>query len=243
MQNHQDYNFKIYQDLISEIQDEEIKKIRVGLHEVYVKSRNAGISMRYDSREDSSIKNAGNLTEKTALELTKYIKSWNFTEASIGLAALNSLMEPEGEKMNAFDFIDKKLSDGDKVAVIGHFPWVDRTDKDVEVWTLERKNIKGDLPDTASEYILPKADYVLITGTTLINKTLPRLLELSQNSYNIVLGPSTPFSSVLFDYGVDAIAGSKIKEDKEVMKKVQEGVNIKDLLENDLQPLIKFKEE
>ena len=64
---------------------------------------------------------------------------------------------------------------------------------------------EGDYPDSASESLLPECDYVFITGSSFVNKTIPRLLELSRNATTVMIGPSTPASPILFDYGVDVI--------------------------------------
>ncbi|MEN6473015.1 MAG: DUF364 domain-containing protein, partial [Syntrophaceae bacterium] len=81
----------------------------------------------------------------------------------------------------------------------------------------------GDLPDPAAEYILPLQDAVFITATTLINKTLPRLIELSRESFVVLVGPSTPLTPVLFDYGVKALAGTVVVDEAKVWRHVAEG--------------------
>ena len=228
------YELNIYEDLVRELKenDASVKDVIVGLHGVYVESKSSGISLRYGGRDHSTIRGVTNLTEKKALELSEYLKSWNFSEASIGLAALNSIIEPEGEQLNAFDFVDKRINQDDDIGVIGHFPWVERTETDAKVHVLERNPGGTDYPDTAAEYILPKCDMVLVTGSSLVNKTLPRILELSEDAYTIVLGPSTPFSSVLFDYGVDAIAGARTINHEGLRKGIKEGSKICNLHEN-----------
>ncbi len=55
-----------------------------------------------------------------------------------------------------------------------------------------------------------------------MNKSLERLLELSQG-FTIVLGPSTPMSEVLFDYGVDMIAGIRVTDEARMMAKIAQG--------------------
>jgi len=113
--------------------------------------------------------------------------------------------------------------DGKKIAMIGHFPRIDELrQKADELWVMEKNPLEGDLPDTASEYLVPKADILVITSSTIINKSVERLLELS-NGYTILLGPSTPMSPVLFDYGVDLLAGVKVKDEKLMMEMIAQG--------------------
>lgn len=165
------------------------------------------------------------MTKKTALELAEYAKSWNMIEAGLGLAAINSLIEPKGEKLNVFDFLVENAK-GKKIAMIGHFPKADEVKlkkRAEKLWIIEKQPRRGDLPDTAAEYSLPKADMVLITSSAIINKSIERLLELSEG-FTILAGPSTPMSPILFDYGVDMLAGIKVVDNKCMMRKIAEGV-------------------
>jgi hypothetical protein len=73
-----------------------------------------------------------------------------------------------------------------------------------------------------AEDILPQADVVGITGTSFINHTVERLLRLSKNSFIIMLGPTTPLSPNLFDYGIDALAGIKVAEPERVIRSISE---------------------
>lgn len=60
---------------------------------------------------------------------------------------------------------------------------------------------------------MPRQDVVFITGVTMINKTLPRLLELSKGAFVVLVGPSTPLAPFLFDYGVDVLSGTVVVDD------------------------------
>ena len=63
----------------------------------------------------------------------------------------------------------------------------------------------GDYPDSACEYLLPEMDFTIITGSAFINKTLPRLLQLSRHA--VILWPSTPMSRSILDYGAKELSG------------------------------------
>lgn len=94
------------------------------------------------------------------------------------------------------------------VVVVGHFPHVEKIMEYANLTVLER-NCKNavDTPDPACEYVMPSADFAFLTGVTLINKTMPRLLQLCDSARVAIVGPSAVASPVMFDYGVDAIAG------------------------------------
>ena len=230
---------KLIEDLISDLNDKdtEVKDVHVGYAWIGVLSKNCGVAKNYGTMHESRVKDLGELTGKTAIELAKYTKSWNMIEAGIGLAAINSLIEPRGKKLNTLDFLLEN-ADGKKIAMVGHFPKVsplrDRAD---ELWILEKNPRSGDLPDTACEYLIPNADIVVITSSAIINKSIERLLELS-NGYTIVLGPSTPMSPVLFEYGVDMIAGIKVIDEERMMKKIVQGGGMVKQFEDSLEFLV-----
>jgi uncharacterized protein (DUF4213/DUF364 family) len=217
---------KLIDDLISDLSnvatDTKVRDVHVGYTWIGVLSRNCGVAKNLGERHDYMVRNIGRLTEKTASELAEYLKSWNMIEAGIGLAAVNSMIAPRGKELNVTDFLLEN-GRGKKIAMVGHFPMVNDLRKVAdELWVFERQPQKGDLPDTAAEHLIPQADIVAITSSTIVNKSLERLLELSQG-FTIVLGPGTPMSEVLFDYGVDMIAGIRVADEARMMTKIAQG--------------------
>lgn len=192
--------------------------------------------------------NAGSADEQQPIigqplrKIAALVKSWDFTEASIGMAAINAwyntpqraaernLLHPGAEgndNGDAFRVFGSAV-EGKRVAVIGHFPYLERKLADIcQLSILEREPQKGDYPDSACEYILPEQDYVFITGMTLTNKTLPRLLELCQNASVCMVGPSAPLADVLFDYGVDCISGFCATNPERTAEALRRGVRQK----------------
>ena len=69
-----------------------------------------------------------------------------------------------------------------------------------------------------------------ITGTAFTNHTIEHLLGLWRpGAYVIVLGPTTPLSSVLFNYGVDAISGTKVVDSEAVLRCVSQGATFRQI--------------
>ena len=169
---------------------------------------------------------------KPLREAAELAKSWNFLEASIGMAALNAyyntpmraralgVFPMEGgtnKKADAFELF-RGAAEGKNVTVVGHFPHLEQQlEPYCRLSILERDPQPGDYPDSACEYILPAQDFVFITGVTLTNKTLPRLLELIRPDAQVcMVGPSVPLSEVLFDFGADHLAGFCVTEGEKV---------------------------
>lgn len=164
---------------------------------------------------------ASSLTGKPLREVAALVKSWNYIEAAIGLAAINSWYN-QPQRAAACGFVHPGVTEnmreafdvyfeecqGKKVAVVGHFPFIEkRLSGHGNLSILERNPDMGYFPDPACEYILPEQDYVFITDSTFVNKTLPRLLALSQQARVVVVGPSTPLAPLLFERGVYGLSG------------------------------------
>ncbi|MDY6973837.1 MAG: DUF364 domain-containing protein [Thermodesulfobacteriota bacterium] len=220
---------EILNELISTLtEDSEIRQIHTCVHWTAVVSRHCGLSSTFsdDSLPHGQVRDVGKLTQKTALELVEYSRSENLLEASIGMATLNSLLEVDENRcfqLNAIELLAEK-GKGKNIAVVGHYPFIPRLRKLAnKLWVIEKKSHKGDLPAEEAKNILPQADVVAITGTSFINHTVNELLDFCGKSWVMMVGPTTPLSPVLFDYGVDMIAGSKIIDPREVIQCISQG--------------------
>jgi len=227
--------WKIYDELVSAVpEDCVVSDCLAGLSWFLVRSKGVGVSMR--PREcEGPVRNAGRIAGMKVRELATWIKSWNWYEAAMGLAAINSVLNsPEEVKRNCGDSLAEDQNQdvftmlldefrGKKVAVVGHFKNMERVAAACDLTILERIPQNGDMPDPACEYILGEQDIVVMTATTLINKTMPRLLQLSRGARVIVAGPSTPLHPLMFDHGVSILGGLVVKDETNLWRAVAEG--------------------
>jgi uncharacterized protein (DUF4213/DUF364 family) len=226
---------KILNDIISGVtEDYRIHEIHTCIHWTAVVSKNCGLSSTFqdDRIPHVPVRDAGKLTQKTALEVVEYARSDNLLEASIGMAALNSLIEMDEERcveLNAFEILAEK-GKGKNVCVVGHFPFIPRLRKSAaRLWVMEKRPQEGDLSAEEAENVLPLADVVAITGTSFINHTVDKLLSLCRKSFVMMVGATSPLSPVLFDYGVDMIAGSKVVDPQRAIHCISEGATFKQI--------------
>jgi uncharacterized protein (DUF4213/DUF364 family) len=220
---------KILDDLISSLgRDSPVKEIHACVFWTAVVSRHCGLASSFHEEHPyhRPVRDVGSLTGKSALELAEYAKSDNPLEASIGMAAINSLIDVDEARCveeNAFDILAREGMDK-KIAIVGHFPWIPRLRSVAgKLWVIEQRPQEGELPAEAAESILPQADVVGVTGASFINHTVERLLDLSKNRFVVMLGPTTPLSPVLFDYGVDVLAGVKVVEADKTIRSISQG--------------------
>ncbi|GAB4347576.1 MAG: DUF364 domain-containing protein [Candidatus Abyssubacteria bacterium] len=228
---------KVIDDIIATItEDSPVKEVRTCLFWTAVISRKCGLAstLREDAPHHAKypVRDAGSLTMKTARQLADYAHSTSLPEASIGMAAINSLLHIDAKRCvnkNAFDILRERGA-GKKIAIIGHFPFIPALREIAgTLWVLEKRPGEDDLPEHEAETILPQADIVGMTATTLINHSFDTLMPLCKNSFVVLLGPSTPLSPILFDYGVDVLSGIEVLDPDMVIKKISEGANFRQM--------------
>ena len=213
--------WQLYKDLVAGIPEGvQVKRLMLGEQWAYCEAE-SGIGVSMMVRGGAGGSRLGVAASSMSLrDLAALSTSWSFVEATAGVAALNAwygsvnvatangLIIDEGE--NDGFRVYRKLVEGKRVTVVGHFPLIERMGDICDLTILERMPQAGDLPDPACEFIIPEQDYLFSTGITLQNKTMPRLLELAREGgvEVILVGPSVVPAPVLFDYGVVCTAGS-----------------------------------
>lgn len=234
---------RVAKKLLQTIQPGQILSVQVGLSRtaVLVKTENGircGVAATlfnsdFEHQCQPAVRQAGHLHEMDYRELAALIDSSSFTEASIGLATINALLPIDLDwvvDLNAEDHLMQTCA-GKNVAMIGHFPFADRLRSRVEnLWVLELNPREGDLPAGDAPQVIPQADVVAITGTTMINKTFDGLVSLCRpDAEVIILGPSTPLSPILFDSGVGILSGTVITDVRAAFFGISQGASLSQL--------------
>ena len=163
---------------------------------------------------------SGDYTGMPLRELAAACRSWNLTEAGYGMAAVNAFYNTPARlaQLNAYEPFDNYCTDGldlrgRHIGVVGHLNMPPSIlEQAASVRILERSPRPGDYPDSACDWLLPQCDVVIMTASTLVNKTLPHLLELCRDAYTILAGPSCPLCPGLLELGIDRIAGLVITD-------------------------------
>jgi uncharacterized protein (DUF4213/DUF364 family) len=179
---------------------------------------------------------SGSVAGKPAAEVAAWVRSWDMHRASVGMAAINAVLNPDSgsllqqstlasgpvANLSVFEWFLPFIR-GKKIVVVGRYPDLERYQKQLDMTVLERQPGVGDLPDTACEYLLPQAEWVFLTGSSIANKTFPRLAELSSNANVVLMGPSVPWLPELADFGIDFLAGVSINEPAVLRRVIAEG--------------------
>lgn len=207
-----------------------VQDVLIGLHWTAVSGRSVGLAA---TRAETAcccaenVRDVGCLHKKTVQELAGLIRSTHPLEVSVGLAALNSLVT--FDTANSIELNTRELllerGKGKNVAMIGHFPFTDALRRVAgNLSVLELKPGPGDYPAEAAPELLPQADLIGLTATTLLNGTFTGLARLfPPQALVVMLGPSTPLSPVLFDYGVDVLGGTWVENQTALWRHIGQG--------------------
>ena len=162
-------------------------------------------------------------------EAGEALLSWNMEEASEALAAVNAwynrpdspYVRPDCKTLEGLDLRGRTVGMIGKM--LGHSNMTAESFAETKrFYVMDREEKPGALPDSACEFYLPLCDLVIITGSAAINKTMPRLLELSRNAEVILTGPSVSCCPALRDLGIHRLSGRVITEKEEMLKAIVE---------------------
>jgi uncharacterized protein len=209
----------------------------VGAHLMAVASQRLGLAAHLPSQGQSdaadSEKGVGILIGKRACDLASWLLEDHLVRAGIGMAALNSVLEIDYQaliEVNAKKIIADRAI-GKNLMVVGHFPFIGQLRSKVRnLWVMEKEPRGGDLSEEEGYQALAEADVVAITGSCLINHTFERIMaNCKPGSFKIMLGPSTPLSTILLDCGLDVIGGALVEEKSTVLRMVEKGAAFRQL--------------
>ncbi len=216
-----------------------IKEIIIGLTWTLCQAEEIGLCMS-PGTPTRTLPWSGTLVDRPIASLAPWIRSWDSYQATVAMAVINaainsvsplltkaepvSLQDPAN--LAVFEYFLPSIRD-QKVAVIGRYPGLSRYEREVSMTVIERQPNSQDLPDPASEYVLPEADWVFLTATSIPNKTFPRLVELAQNAKLVLMGPTVPWLPDLADMGIDYLAGVAVTNPEALRKTVAEGGGVR----------------
>jgi len=207
-----------------------VEEVAIGLGYTAVKLDDGSCGLATTLRDEivgccSLIDRAGELAGCQAYPLGELILSTDALESAVGLATVNACINKDIKSNVASPIEALGIGKDDVVGMIGYFepliePIQQRCNK---LYAFERKPSDKEFvhPDWSANVPLPQCNIVIISGTTLINKTIDHLLHLCQGTIAI-LGPSTPMSPIFKKHGVSFAFGSIVRDASKVLKIVSQ---------------------
>lgn len=231
---------KLFAEIISTLPDGEIRDVCIGLNWTAVVVDIAGqlqcglastMGGDHDHSGDAGVPLAGELLGRPTSVLLADVDGVASPRKSLAIAALNASLPRQPETWTELNAVDVIVEHGReaRIALIGHFPFVDRLrDKVNHLDVIDYNPLDGDLPAEAAPDVLPRADFIAITGLTLLNGTFESLIALRKPGAKVMmLGPTTPLSPVMFEHGIHILAGSIVENIDAVLRVVSQGGNFR----------------
>lgn len=219
-----EYSLKYYKG-------QKIKDVRIGVRFVAVMldDDSCGISYCFSQPGPfAPVDRVGTLIGTKADEIVKLANGLNLCESSLAIATMNALLQNEEFdciEQNAMDFIE--ITKKDTVGMIGQFvPLIEAiNEKAGKFYVFEKNGNFETYPDWSEPMLLPECDVVLISGTTLLNKTMDAILNSCTKAREVViLGPTAvPASEIFKKYGVTTIGASKVTDAQGMLEIVSQG--------------------
>jgi uncharacterized protein len=186
---------------------------------------------------------SGKLRGRPACELAEQALSPHGIRRAVGIATLNALAElcwerrpnPDVELRLGVDAFDaSEIRPGEKVVVVGAFvPFLRELKRRRQPYlvleqdpaTLKAEEMPFYRPAEAADEVVPEADVLLVTGTTLLNDTLEHLLSLKRPSCRATMvGPTVGLLPDAFlRRGADILGSVRITEPEEFLDMLAEG--------------------
>lgn len=212
---------QLYRDLALGVADDEVRQIACGQRWIMVEGPH-GSGLAYLPRHPRALQpRLASLGKQSLRQLAALAMSWDPLETALGIAAINAhynrydLAAVAGNGVKTFRHV------AGRVGVIGAFPGVDGILPNCAV--MEADPRPGEYPLAAMDSILPACDATIVNASSLINRTLPRVLRLSQHRPVALIGPATPMTPRLFDYGLSVLGGLVVSDPKGLATAIRAG--------------------
>lgn len=181
--------------------------------------------------------NSGKIKGTPVLELLEAMYRGNPLRKAIGIAVLNALSETCWQKSGSRDYaVERKVDALDVVeipeeayvVVVGALaPFLKKLKKrgkpfavlEMDPSTLKHDEMPFFIHGSQAAEVVPFADVLVITGTTLINDTLDDLLQMAKPGAQIVVvGPTASLiPDAFFKRGVDILGGISVTHPDELL--------------------------
>lgn len=148
---------------------------------------------------------------------------------ALGLAALNAGITPpvSPPHTDAASVMAAKGRDKE-VVLVGNFPFAGWLREQVgRLHLLELQDLPERTPPEQWDAVLGRCHVLGLTGTTLLTRAMATFLSKAPQAFTVVIGPSTPLSPILFDHGVDVLAGCRIEKVEPVFAGIRQGLSFR----------------
>ncbi|MBC7952390.1 MAG: DUF2478 domain-containing protein [Rhodospirillaceae bacterium] len=213
---------RLYDDLILGVSDQPARRVIVGQTWIMVEGPD-GVGLA----QNPGGAPAENWTGTPLSQLAALARSWDPFEAALGMAAINAHYNRFDLDVPGTNGLDALECEPAGLVVVGAFPGLAARLPGAKI--IERRPAPGQYPEEAAYWLLPQAEGIIITASTLANRSLPNLLRLSTGIPVALIGPGAPLTPRLLSYGITASCGLIATDVPGMAHAVAEGAGAKEL--------------
>jgi len=201
---------RLYRDLALGVAEDQVRRIVCGPRWIMVEGPSGAGLASLPRHPKELLPRLPQFGRASLRHLAQLACSWDPLEMALGIAAINA-------HYNRFD-LNGRAGNGVKtfrglpgqVVVIGAFPGVD--DILPRRAVIEADPKPGEFPVFAMDALLPGCAATVVNASALINHSLPRIVRLAHNRPIALIGPATPLTPRLHDYGITVLGGLVVND-------------------------------
>jgi uncharacterized protein (DUF4213/DUF364 family) len=212
---------QLYRDLALGVVEHEVHSIVCGPRWIMVEGP-AGVGLAPLPRHPRDLlPRLPRLARQSLRALAALSRSWDPLEMALGVAAINA-------HYNRFDLAGRPGNGikgfrglAGQVVAIGAFPGIDGILPNCAV--IEADPRPGEFPIVAMDTLLPGCSAAVVNSSTVVNRSLPRILRLARNRPVALIGPGTPLTPRLHDYGLAVLGGLVVADPADLAAAIRAG--------------------
>jgi hypothetical protein len=214
---------RLYRDLALGVADHEVHRLVCGRRWLMVEGPFGTGLATLPKNPAPLIAELPKLRRRSLRALAGLCQSWDPLEMAVSIAAINA-------HYNRFD-LHEVAADGDgatvfrhepgRVVVVGGFPGQAALFPRAQVIDVDPQ--PGEYPIVAIDTLVPGCAAAVVTSSTLINRNLPRILRLTHGSRVALIGPATPLTPRLYEYGLDVLGGLVVRDSRGLASAIEAG--------------------
>lgn len=246
--------FEIKEKMGKELESIYVERVVFGLFFTGVKLSNGEGGLSYTPlkalsgavccpSQAAAMPNSDKLQGKNVSYFLERMKNDTALNKTLGIATINALASTCYKKglldykvdINRDPFDNLDIKENSKTVVVGalvpYFKYLIKENKDFKILELDKTTLKGEelnhfvqSPSKEADEKVRDADYLVVTGTTLINDTIDHLLSLAKDDCEIVVvGPTVSMMpQAMFNRGVNHVGGVLVTDVDKVLDVIAE---------------------
>ncbi len=212
---------RLYQDLALGVADDEVRTIACGGRWIMVEGPHGSGLAYLPASPKTLFPRLATLQRQGLRRLADLSRSWDPVEMALGIAAINAHYNRADLDLRSGNGVQALSQTPGRVVVIGAFPGL--SDILPHSAVIEADPRPGEFPPVAMDTLLPGCGGAVVNSSALVNRSLPRILRLASHAPVALIGPCTPLTPRLHEYGIQVLGGLVVRDPQGLAAAIRAG--------------------